>query len=201
MFSFFLFFQTASVLYSQQQGIGYMATADARILCITCDKEKAIFKCGGCSQNFCFQHSSDHRQQLGKLLEEVVTSHDFFRQTLNEQTAKAENHVSMQEIDEWERNSIDQIRQEADKARQLLRKHTMDHFTEVEVQLNNLTDQLQESRQKDDFFEADLHRWKQELDRLTEELMKSSNVLVRQSVTPCVTKNFIDLTGMYASHT
>jgi polyhydroxyalkanoate synthesis regulator phasin len=177
-----------------------MATAVNRILCIKCDKEnKAVFKCGGCLQDFCFIHGSDHRQHLGKILDEVVNTHDLFRQTLIEQTTDLKNHASMQEIDEWEHDSIKKIQQTAEEVRQLLLKHTTEHFTKIEVQLSNLTDQLQQSRTNDDFIETDLRRWKDELDRLREELTKKSNAPVRQSDLPCVTKIYVDLTGMYTA--
>jgi hypothetical protein len=170
-----------------------MTTATGRTRCVTCGKEKATLKCGGCSQNFCFDHVSSHRQELSKELDEVEVNRDIFRQTLMEQTAKLQKHPLIQQIDEWERASINKIQQTAEEARQMLFQHTTEHIKQVEVKLNKLTDELREKREDNDFFEIDLYRWKEELTRLVEQLDKPSNIHLRHDSTPLITKISIDV--------
>ena len=133
-----------------------MATPSGRIRCGTCGKEKVAYHCKGCSQEFCFYHLADHRKELDKQLDEIEVTRDLFRQTLSEQTAQPEKHALIQEINQWERNAIDKIRQTAEEARQQLFNHTTQHIAGIEVELIKLTSQLRESRQEDDFFEKDL---------------------------------------------
>jgi hypothetical protein len=176
-----------------------MATNTDRNRCAICNKEKATLRCGGCSKDFCFSHVADHRQELCKQLDEVEVIRDLFRQTLTEQTSQPQKHPLMQQIDKWERESIDKIQQTAKEARQLLIQYTTGHITEIEIQLNNLTDQLRKSREEDDFFETDLSRWKREITRLTEALNKPPTFSVRQNLTPLVTKIAVEVqNGMYA---
>jgi chromosome segregation ATPase len=170
-----------------------MAAAPGRTRCVKCGKEKATLKCGGCLQDFCYNHSTEHRNELSKQLDEVETTRDMFRQTLTDQTTKPEKHALMQQIEKWERDSITKIRHTADEARQILLKHTTGHVAEIETKLNRLTDRLRESREENDFFETDLRQWKEELIRLTEQLTNPSDITIQQDSTPLVTKIYIDV--------
>jgi chromosome segregation ATPase len=170
-----------------------MAAATVKNRCAICGKEKASFKCDGCSQSFCFNHVTDHRQELSKQLDEIEVTRDLFRQTLTEQTTEPRKHPLIQQIDKWERESINKIRETADEARQLLLKHTTGHVAKIEVELAKLTDQLRQNRQENDFVETDLDHWKDEITRLTKELAEPPNVSIRQDTTSLVTKIFVDV--------
>jgi chromosome segregation ATPase len=172
-----------------------MAIATGKTRCITCGKDKATFKCGGCSQGFCYNHLTDHKQELSKQLDEVEVSRDIFRQTLTEQTAKPQKYTLIEQIDKWERDSIDKVRQNAEETRQLVLKHTTGHIVQLETRLHQLTGQLRQSREENDFFETDLRRWNKELSQLTEELANLSHINLRQNFTALVTKISVDVTS------
>jgi hypothetical protein len=172
-----------------------MATATSKARCVSCGKEKAVMKCGGCLQDFCFNHMTDHRQELGKQLDEIEVTRDLFRQTLTEQSSKPQKHALMQQIDRWEHDSMNKIRKTAEEARQRLLKHTTEYFNGMEVKLNKLTDQLRESRQENDFIETDLQQWKQQLNLLKDELNKPSTITVTDDTTPLVTKICVSVAG------
>jgi chromosome segregation ATPase len=165
-----------------------MAATPGRTRCATCGKERATLKCGGCLKDFCYNHSTEHRNELSKQLDEVETTRDIFRQTLTEQTTKPEKHALVQQIDKWEHDSIIKIRKTAEEAREMLLKHTTGHTAQIETKLSRLTDQLRQSREENDFFETDLRQWKEGLVRLTEQLTKPSDITIQQGSTPLVTK-------------
>jgi chromosome segregation ATPase len=178
-----------------------MATAAGRNRCVTCEKVKATSRCGGCLQEFCYNDFGHHRQELNKQLDEVEVTRDLFRQTLTDQTTDPQKHSLIQQINDWERDSIKKIRQTAEEARQTLIKHTIEHIGKVELDLTKLTDQLRQSREEDDFFETDLLHWNEELTRLTKELAKPSNVNLRQNSTSLINKISVDITsGKCISH-
>jgi chromosome segregation ATPase len=170
-----------------------MATAIGKNRCTICDKERRTVVCEGCSQTFCYNHLGDHRQELSRQMDDVEVTRDLFRQTLTEQTSQPQKHSLMQKIDEWERKSIKKIRRTAEEARVQLLKHTTGHVAEIEVQLNKLTNQLRQSRQENDFVETDLNQWKEQLNRLKEELTRPSNITLRDDSTPLVTKINVDV--------
>jgi uncharacterized FlaG/YvyC family protein len=171
-----------------------MATAtNNRNLCDACGKAKGISKCEGCSKIFCYKHFGDHRQELNRQLDEVEVSRDLFRQTLTEQTTEPQKHTLVQQINEWERDSINKIHRTANEAREILLKHTTQNITEIEVKLNELTDQLRQNREENDFVETDLRQWKKQLTQLTQKLSKPLNISLQQDSRPLVTKICVDV--------
>jgi chromosome segregation ATPase len=105
----------------------------------------------------------------------------------------------IQQIDQWERESINEIRRRADEARQLLLMHTTNHIAEIEVKLAKLTDQLRQNREENDFVETDLNHWKDELTRLTKELAQPQNVCIRQDTSSLVKNILVDVSSKYLS--
>jgi hypothetical protein len=174
-----------------------MASATAnRNLCDACGKARGISRCEGCEKIFCYNHFGDHRQQLNQQLDEVEVSRDLFRQTLTEQTKNPQKHSLMRQIDRWERNSIKMVQETANEAREMLLIHTTGHLTKIEAKLNELTTQLRRSREENDFMETDLCHWKEQLTQFTNELVKPSNVVLKQYSTAFVSKIYVDaLTG------
>ena len=172
-----------------------MATTTIKNRCVICGKEKASLKCEGCSQTFCNKHFNDHRQELSKQLDEIEITRDILRQTLNEQTVDPQKHPLIQQINQWEQDSIRKIQQTAEEVKQLIIKHTIGHTTKIEIKLTKLTDQLRENREENDFVESDLNQWKEELKRLEKEFVKPSNISIQQDSTPFVTKIFVQISG------
>jgi chromosome segregation ATPase len=170
-----------------------MATAPGRNRCVVCDKVKATSRCGGCLQEFCYNDYGNHRQELDKQLDEVELNRDLLRQTLTEQTSEPQKHPLIEQIDQWEYNSISKIRQTAQGARQVVLKYTTGHIRELETKLNKLTVQLRQSREENDFYETDLRHWNEELTRLTQELAKPSTINLRQDTTAFITKICVDI--------
>ena len=162
--------------------------------CILCGKDKATLRCGGCLQEYCFNHSLDHRQKLNKQLDDIEINRHQFRQILLQQTIDPEKQVLIQQINEWEYESIIKIRQTAEEARQTLLKYTSNHVKQIEIDLNKLNDHIKQSREDNDFYETDLKYWNDELKRLIKELDKPSNVNLRQDTTPFIYKISVGIT-------
>jgi hypothetical protein len=169
-----------------------MPTVPGRTHCVKCGKEKATLQCRGCLQDFCFNDFGNHRQELSQELDEVEVSRDLFRQTLSDQTTHPQKHSLIQQVNKWEHNSIKKIQKTAEEARQLLIKHTNENIVHIETRLNKLTDQLRQSRQENDFFETDLNHWKEDLKRLTKEILKPPNITLRRDSTPLVTRIYVE---------
>lgn len=163
-----------------------MAKMTGRKCCVKCEKDRAAYTCGGCSQEFCFKHLSDHRQELSKQLDEIETSRDSFQQTLNERTNDPQRNSLLRQIDSWEHDSIRTIQQTAAEAREKLSTHLNDETTTIKRQLDVLTKKIQQRREEDDFFETDLKHWNDELTRLTQALTKSANINIQQNMMPLI---------------
>lgn len=174
-----------------------MAGNIVRNRCATCDKEKTSFRCEGCSRCFCFNHVTNHRQELSKELDQIEVARDLFRQSMTENTMELQENLFATKISEWEENSIQTIRQIANKARNSILQRITDHRSQIENRLAQLTDQLRQNRQENDFVETDLNRWKEELTRLEEISRQSINFSIQQTPIPLVTKIIVTMSGEY----
>jgi chromosome segregation ATPase len=171
-----------------------MSTARGRNPCISCGKEKATLRCGGCLQEFCFNHSTNHRQELSKQLEEVEINCDLFRQTFIEQTTDSQEYQLIKQINDWEHDSIKNIQQTAHEIKQILFNHTNENIKQIQVNLNNLTNQLRQCHQENDFHETDLQQWNEELAKLSKKLAKLSNITFRESSKSLINNISLDIT-------
>jgi len=175
-----------------------MATAAPKTQCVTCEKEKATSRCVGCLQDFCFNHLAEHRQQLNKQLDDIQIHRDLFLQTINEKTTNnSQKDLFIQQIDQWEHESIQKIKQTAEEIRHIVSIHTNDNFGPTKDKLNKLTEELKNSREKDDIIETDLQKWKEELQQIKEELNRQStpNIIIQQSSTPLINKIQVEFSG------
>ncbi|UJR12442.1 hypothetical protein I4U23_016618 [Adineta vaga] len=171
-----------------------MATSTAEARCVTCEKETSTFRCNGCLQSFCFNHLADHRQELSLQLDEIQVHRDLFRQTLTDYSNKPyENDHLIRQINQWEQDSINIIKQVAEETRQLLYKQTRELLADIEKKLNELAEELEISRKENNFIERDLQQWKKQLNRMNEELTKQSNIQIKQSSIPLIARINVDV--------
>jgi len=165
-----------------------LTTATSRAHCVKCGKERATLKCSGCSQDFCYNHLADHRQELSVQLDEMEINRDVFRETLTEKTTNPKQHSLIKQIDQWEDDSIRKIQQTAKECRNLVLQQITEHINQIEVNLAELTDQFRQTRQENDFDEIDLQRLKQKLIKLAEEFDKPSNISIQQNSASFINK-------------
>ncbi len=94
--------------------------------CATCgDKSVGIFKCEGCSRIFCRKHVNEHRDILSQQLDEIVFEYDILQQTITELNDQQNYRKSLfTKIDQWEKDSIMEIQQTANEARQQVEQLT-----------------------------------------------------------------------------
>jgi hypothetical protein len=165
-----------------------MSTRSGKGRCITCGKEKRVVKCEGCFEFYCYDHFTDHRQELIQQLNQIEINRDLFRETLNEQTNRSEKPLLIKQIDQWEEDSIKLIQQTANDCRQLLIEHTNTNTQQIQIDLDKLTDEIKQIRQENDFNEIDLNEFIDQLKKLSTELDKPSNVTIQQDSTSLINR-------------
>ncbi|CAF0860550.1 unnamed protein product [Adineta steineri] len=157
-----------------------MATANSRVQCFVCNKEKNTYNCKGCSNEFCFQHLTEHRQKIETQLEEIINDHDQFQQTIIQQKQSPPNSSLIQQINQWEINSIHQIQQTAQQCRKTLIKVTEKLIDDVEKKFIELSKKLKEIREENEFNELDLNSFQLKLTQITKEFLQPANISIRQ---------------------
>lgn len=176
-----------------------MATDTEKMSCVTCNKITATLRCGGCLQEFCLQDLQSHLQELEKQLDKIEVNRNRFQVKLTEQLKSPKTDALIKQIDEWERASIKKIQQTAEETRQMLRKNIFLHSQQIDIDLKKLSDQLQESREQRNFNEISLQQFQEELEKLTNNLIKLSNISAREASTPFIGKICFDFSGKYLS--
>ncbi|CAF4524780.1 unnamed protein product [Rotaria socialis] len=156
--------------------------------CSICGKKADVFKCGGCSHDFCFNHLTEHRQTLIKQCDQIENHRDQFHRKLFEQQKVPGEPPFIQEVNIWEKESIQKIKQTAEECRQILCEENEQHFMEMEFQLFQLTEELQKIRLENEFNEITIDRIKTQLEKLEREFGQLPNVKIQKDVTSFIEK-------------
>ncbi|CAF1412769.1 unnamed protein product [Adineta steineri] len=160
-----------------------MATSTNKLLCVKFEKVRATSKCAGCSHDYCYDHLQDHRQELNVQLDHIGNNHNHFRQRLNKYINNSQIHAFTQQIDQWEKESINKIQQKANECRELLKKHINENIHQIEINLNKQTDQLRNIVKENDFNEIDLNELNEKLKELERQLHQPSNISIQKNST------------------
>ena len=151
--------------------------------CSTCIKGKGTYSCVGCSQYFCFDCLSKHRTYVQQEFDQLQNNHDLIRQQINDIKMDSTKHPLMTQIDQWEKDSIDKIKQKAQRCRTQFIRHSNVFFRQLEKKLDPITQQMKDTQQENEFNELDLNELKQRLDELDKELNQPKNVSIQQQLT------------------
>ena len=165
-----------------------MATSTARTVCILCEKVKVAYLCLGCSEHFCFDHLSQHRTNIQQQFEHLQNNHDHLREQINAFEIDTKKHPLIQKIDQWEKDSIDKIKQQAERCRTQVIRHPNSFLRQMEKKLNDVAQQLKDIHQENAFNEIDLDDLKQKVEDLEKELNQPTLVSIKQQPTSFINK-------------
>ncbi|CAF2912672.1 unnamed protein product [Rotaria sp. Silwood2] len=151
-----------------------MASLSTRKLCSTINgcKQTAAINCEGCLQAFCTKHFLDHRHLLGEEMNVIISEHNHLQHTLSQST-EPDSHPFVKKINEWEKESVAKIQQKAEELRLDLFKLISMRNNEILSTLQQLSEELNENRENDNFIEMDLQQWKITLENLKAKLDSS----------------------------
>lgn len=167
-----------SLLVSFFRHVHSITSAVAKTQCITCGKGKVTYDCKGCQQPFCLNHLIDHNRQLSEQLEDLENQRNLFKQTLSQHLPS--ERPGIQQIDQWEEDSIRQIQQRAQEARDLLEEYTSECIPQIEIEIDKLTDEMKELRHENDFDERHLNQLKTKLEKLREQLEQQKKIEIKE---------------------
>jgi hypothetical protein len=157
-------------------------TLDAgKQLCAHCVKSGSVAMCSGCQQSFCTKHFMKHRSYLSQQMEELNQKQELLQQDLHGDKCE---HPLLSSIYAWERKSMRQIQEIAEKARSDLQEWVDKIKTEVRVSLNQINEQKQSSEKSDTYTELDLQKWTLKLEELRNLLEKPSTISILEDEKP-----------------
>jgi len=168
-----------------------MATSNTIMKCYKCEEEITTYICTGCSKHFCVDDLMKHREELKLQFHQIEDQRNQFAQTLDDQKSNRNNHPLIQQITQWERISIEKIRQTAEEQRNLVQQYSQT----IEVKLRSFTEEMQKTVKKKDFNEIILKKLQIELEDLKNQLYQTDYIEIKQdSSSTFINKLFINIT-------
>ncbi|CAF0933677.1 unnamed protein product [Adineta steineri] len=140
-----------------------MASSHVKQSCVKCDKGGGIAICSGCQQQYCVKHFIEHRQELAIEMDQIGQQHDLLRRDLSKDMPE---HSLFTSINTWERESITKIQVAAEVARADLQQILDRTKNDLKISVDKLTNELQSSRELDDYTEIDIEKWMKNLKEL-----------------------------------
>ncbi|CAF0781858.1 unnamed protein product [Adineta steineri] len=134
--------------------------------CSVCIKLAGVFLCHGCEKNFCQLHASEHREHLQKSMNVIYHNYDSVKQNIKGQTTEQYQHSLMVQVNQWEQESIEKIRQYAQETRQELTITVRQRSDNLKEKLEQLKQELDKARQTGGFYENDLKEWTEKLNEI-----------------------------------
>lgn len=145
--------------------------------CVRCGKTGGLLFCNGCQQTFCFKHVNDHRDELERQLEDLINQENQFE---NDLLKRDNTHYLFNEIDQWKKETIEQVKQIAKQAKQDLRQFIDQSNEKLLKNSQELKENLLILKETESLSELQLIKLSNELNSLKKEinsfqLTKSSN--------------------------
>ncbi|CAF1575360.1 unnamed protein product [Adineta ricciae] len=134
--------------------------ANDRKRCFVCNKDKIIYPCRGCSQEFCFDDLTKHLQNLNEDFNTIINDYDQFRDQINQ---KQPVSSSMKQIDQWEKKSIELIQQTAQRYRNILIEKGGENFDKLKRKFDEITEKMKKVQKENEYNEFDLNYFKDQL--------------------------------------
>ncbi|CAF1282413.1 unnamed protein product [Adineta steineri] len=160
-----------------------MAMANNKTQCFTCNKEKITYPCQGCSKKFCLIHLTEHQHMLNEQLNHIINDYNQFKQIMNEKKQNPQNlqnHSLIQQIDQWENNSIEKIQQKAQNCRESVIESLETFINDIETKFNDLSEQLKQVHSENEFNEINLNYLKNQLIEIAQELDNPSKISIKE---------------------
>jgi hypothetical protein len=150
-----------------------MASATTKKTCAKCNKGAGTAMCHGCEQSFCTKHFIEHRQKLSQEIDSIGQEHDVLRRDL---TNEQGTHPLLKRINQWEQESITKIQAAAEVARADLQQLLKKAKNNLKTSVTKMTEELQSSRESDDYTELDIKKWINQLQELRKMLDSPSTI-------------------------
>ncbi|CAF4174281.1 unnamed protein product [Adineta steineri] len=157
-----------------------MAMTNNKTQCFTCNKDKITYPCEGCLKNFCLMDLTKHRQILNNELHHIINDYNQFKHIFAEKKPNPHDLSLIDQINQWEINSIEKIKQRAKNCREIVTESLQTCINDIEMKFNDLNGQLKQIHNENEFNEINLNYLRNELIKMREELDNPSKISVQQ---------------------
>ncbi len=141
--------------------------------CALCNQRNGNTRCEGCNTLFCLPCMTKHHDELVQQFQLLLDMRNEVKQSLNIYASTSSDGKEMaciNEIDKWERESIQRIQHIAAKVRENAKEITTKHMDKISRQFEKLSIDIQERQKQGDYLENDLEKIKTQLDQLKNDI-------------------------------
>ncbi|CAF1134272.1 unnamed protein product [Adineta steineri] len=93
---------------------------------------------------------------------------------------KKQNHSLTKQINQWEINSIEIIRQKAQDYRKIIVESLQTCINDIEMKFNNLSEQIKQIHKENELNEINLNYLKDKLIKITKKLNNSTKISIEE---------------------
>jgi DNA repair exonuclease SbcCD ATPase subunit len=138
--------------------------------CSVCLQGAGTFYCPGCKAYFCDDDFRNHREMLVHGLDEL-------QEKINKASSQKHSGSSLlSQIDAWQKDTIQKVKQTAQQARQQVSKILNSKQKEITRQFRTVSQELKQFKQTKGVLEQDLSRLKNQIEQLHKDLEKLSQL-------------------------
>lgn len=174
----------------RRKSLGRSTIMATEICCIVCEikNEHVIYGCICCSQNYCIVHLDKHRKASKIQFDQFENETQILRKTFVDQIFQSKNQQIIEQINLWERNSIEKVKQYAEQNRKNVFRYINQHFRKVDYGLNKITTAIQLIQQGNYSNRINLDYLQNKLDQLKEKLHDCKNFSFREHKSTSIIK-------------
>ncbi|CAF0952798.1 unnamed protein product [Didymodactylos carnosus] len=146
--------------------------------CPHCEKGRGIVPCIGCQNVFCLTHFKQHREELSIEFEQIVSKRNTFYQTLDPifQDKNFANIDVLNQVDQWEKETIKEVMDIANVTRQNIQQHIKDVKNIMKKRMDDITMELQERMEKQNYVEHDIELLNFSVEKLRKDIEDMANM-------------------------
>ncbi|CAF2072605.1 unnamed protein product [Rotaria magnacalcarata] len=159
-------------------------TRQQKNLCTICGDMAGTFLCRGCQQNFCLNHTHDHRDQLQQRMNDINNRCHRLKDNIQGQNVPGHRSSLLEDVDSWERRSTEKVRRLADDIRQQVSNLAVDNASDLKEKIEELQEELNTANEKGGFYEDDLEEWLRRLRELQNLVPQRQKLKVEETADP-----------------
>ncbi|CAF4273249.1 unnamed protein product, partial [Adineta steineri] len=99
---------------------------------------------------------------------------------MNEQKQNSQNDLLIEQINQWEIESIEKVQQKAQEYREIIIKSSQTCINDIETKFNNLREQIKQMQKQNEFNEIDLNYLRNQLIEITQEFNNLSKISIKK---------------------
>jgi archaellum component FlaC len=143
-----------------------------------CEKGTGIYHCTGCNKYFCKKDFHNHRETPNNKLYGYIEDRNALQEKIHKSNQQ-KNICSplLLQIDDWQKETIEKVKEVAEQARQQVIQILKTKQTEITYEFEKFSHELIQLKETEDFAEEDLKRLKQTIKRLDQDLKQLARPL------------------------